>query len=216
MLPKNNAGFFITFEGGDGAGKTTLLEGVFSYLESKSFPVMKTKAPGGTPLGMEIRSLLLEKRAYRVESLSELFLFLADRSEHTQKVLKPALSENKIILCDRFSDSTIAYQAGARHLGESLVRSLCEIATSHLQPHLTFYLDIDPKIGLERARKNRGSHDRIEQETLSFHEKIRSVFLELQAQEPKRMILLDACLSKEQLLKQAVQKIDALLLTPHR
>lgn len=207
MTPKKHKGLFVTFEGGDGAGKTTLMEAVFSHLSAKA-PVLKTRAPGGTPLGQKIRSLILEKQEASLEKLTELFLFLADRSEHVQKVILPALEQEKILLCDRFSDSTIAYQAGARGLPESQVRSLCDLAAYLVKPDLTFYLDIDPSLGLSRALKSRGSHDLIEQETLTFHEKIRSVFLKLAKEEPSRIIVLDATLPKEVLAHQAITRLE--------
>lgn len=204
-------GIFITFEGGDGAGKTTLIQKIFNDLDARGFHVLQTRAPGGTEIGQDIRNLLLHKHDAPLSKRSELLLFLADRAQHVDEFILPHLKNKKIILCDRFNDSTIAYQSGARGFPEPLVRQLCDFACNGLQPHLTLYLDLDPKIGLERAKKAGLAKDRIESEALKFHQKIRSAFKKISKKEPKRFILIDASQTPDEVYNEAKARIDALL-----
>lgn len=200
-------GLFITFEGGEGCGKSTLIKGLERALKQEKWSVTTTFEPGATPLGKEIREFLLSTQTDPAH-LTELFLFLADRTEHIAKVIAPALERGDIVLCDRFCDSTIAYQGFARNLPVDQVRSLCHIATGGLMPDLTFVLDLDPKIGLQRARQI-DSLDRFESEELSFHETIRKSFLQMAEQEPKRFRVLDALQSPEEVLSRALEEIHA-------
>lgn len=204
-------GIFITFEGGDGAGKTTLIQKIFTDLKNLGFDVLQTRAPGGTELGKEIRNLLLHQQDVPLSKRTELLLFLADRAQHVDEWIVPNLKKNKIILCDRFNDSTIAYQGGARGFKEELVRKLCNFSCDGLMPDLTLYLDLDPKIGFERTRKAGLVKDRIESETLKFHQKIRKMFKQIAKKEPKRFIMLDASKTPEEVYTQAKVNIDALL-----
>ena len=206
-------GVFITFEGGEGAGKSTLIERVYKTLSTSKYPVIKTRAPGGSPLGEKIRALLLEKGELSVSTRSELLLFLADRAQHVDEIILPALKKGKIVLCDRFNDSTIAYQGGARGWDKKWVHKLCDFATDDLDPLLTLYLDIDPRIGFKRlknARKGEGK-DRIESEKLFFHQKIRKAFRQIAKEEPKRFRIIDASRSPDEVFHQAMRHIDALL-----
>ena len=184
-------GFFITFEGGEGAGKSTLIESVFARLKEEGRSVVKTREPGGTPLGEEIRHLLLKPSQTPVSPYTELSLFLASRAQHISEVIGPALLAKKIVLCDRFNDSTIAYQGAARGLGLEKVSEFCSFISQGFTPHLTLYLDIDPQIGLQRVKRSR-DQDRIEVETLAFHTKIREAFHLLHRLHPKRLLLIDA------------------------
>ena len=203
------SGIFITFEGGEGAGKSTLMKGVHQRFLDAGKIVLQTRAPGGTPFGEKIRSILLhEEKA--LNKKSELFLFLADRAHHVEEVIKPALLDGKVVLCDRYNDSTVAYQGVARELDSSFVRSLCSFATGNLEPDLTFYLDVDPLVGLERAERASGSKDRMESESLDFHQKIRKAFHAMARQEPSRIRQLDATLSSELILKEATELLHAL------
>jgi dTMP kinase len=206
-------GFFITFEGGEGAGKTTLIEKVAHYLALKGYPLLQTREPGGTKLGEEIRSLLLKVRAEPISPYAELSLFLASRAQHIFELIQPALQAHKIVLCDRFNDSSITYQGAARGLGEQTVAQLCHLAAG-LEPDLTIYLDIDPEIGLHRAQKNR-TQDRIEREAISFHRKIREAYLTLCRQNKKRFYLIDAAQTPEAVYQQTIQRMDALLQACH-
>ncbi|HSX12619.1 MAG TPA: dTMP kinase [Rhabdochlamydiaceae bacterium] len=203
-------GKFITFEGGDGAGKTTLIESVYAALESKGKRVLKTKEPGGSPAGAAIRQLLLHSQT-PLSKRCELFLFLADRAEHVDKVIVPALEKGEIVLCDRFNDSTIAYQAGARGIDEQQVRALCTIACNALEPELTLYLDLDPKIAFERMRNMGKAKDQIEAEDRAFHIKIRAAFHQIAKKEPRRFVLIDASQPPESVFLQAMKRIEAIL-----
>lgn len=192
----------ITFEGGEGAGKTTLIRTLASKLEQEGKKVLCTRAPGSLKIGAKIRDLLLHSSPDEITAKTELFLFLADRASHVEREILPALDAGRIVLCDRFNDSTVAYQGIARGLGKTEVEKLCHFATGGLEPKLTFYLDIDPKLGLERAI-DVGEKDRIEAEDLSFHEKIRQAYLKLASDYPKRIHVLDASADKTQVLTQA-------------
>jgi len=192
----------ITFEGGEGAGKTTLIRRLASKLEEEGRRVLCTRAPGSLKIGVKIRDLLLHSSQDEVTPKTELFLFLADRASHVEKEIRPALDAGKIVLCDRYNDSTVAYQGIARSLGKEEVEKLCDFACSGLKPKLTFYLDIDPEIGLQRAI-DVGEKDRIESEALDFHKKIRSAYLQLAREHPKRIHVLDASKDKDQVFADA-------------
>lgn len=196
---------FITFEGGDGAGKTTLIDRLYDTLTKEGRSVIKTRAPGGTPAGQVIRSLLLNKGEIHLSARCELLLFLADRAEHVEKVIRPALSEKKIVLCDRFDDSTIAYQGVGRGFGIETIESLCSFATGSLKPRLTLYLDLDPALGMKRMSNQQ--KDRIEAEDLFFHQTIREAFLSLAKKDPKRLRVIDASQTKDKVFNDALKLV---------
>ena len=188
-------GCFITLEGIDGSGKSTLAKGLYEALLAQGKDVIFTRAPGGFELGLKIRELILHGH---IESIkTELFLFLADRAEHVQTVIKPALDRGQVVICDRFSDSTIAYQA-SRGLDARYVEQLCDYATSHLVPDLTLLIDIDPKLAFERLEKTRHK-DRIENEGLFLLTKISEAYMELAMRHP-RIKRVEGSLSKSELL----------------
>lgn len=178
---------FITFEGPEGSGKTTQINRLAFYLTKKGFKVIKTREPGGSYIAEKIRKILLDPRNRRLNDKSELFLYLASRSQHIKDVIKPALKSGKIVLCDRFSDSTLAYQGYARGLNRKYVKKLNEFATDGLNPHLTIYLDIDVKTGLKRANSIKGGKDRLEKEKIEFHIKVRKGYLDMAKKEPNRI-----------------------------
>ncbi len=202
---------FITFEGGEGAGKSTLSKKVAAELE-KTHKVLLTREPGGTQLGEEIRNVLLHHRhGMLVGARAELLLFLAARSQHIEEVIIPALKNNTIVLCDRFSASTIAYQGGGRELGVEYVKecdacSTVELAKRDLLPDLTFFVDIDPEVGLSRVASRSDKKDRIEEEQLAFHNRVRETFLLLASKNPK-MVILDGNLSEDALFSEAMNHI---------
>lgn len=211
------SGFFITFEGGEGSGKTTLIDSLSSYFISGNLKIIKVREPGGTILGEKLRDLVLTPTSEKVSPQAELCLYLSSRAQHIYHVIAPALKNNNIVLCDRFNDSTVAYQGYARGLGMKEVRYFCDFICNGLQINLTFYLDIDPKIGLLRAKKNNQNsnakgYDRIESEKISFHQKIREAFLLIAKEEPKRFICLDATLPKEEIFQRAIKIIEERLL----
>lgn len=197
---KGSKGLFITFEGCEGAGKSTLILRVFDALVKRGLDVIKTREPGGSIVGQQIRKLLLESKS--LSPRTEVLLFLADRAEHVHSVIKPALEMDKVILCDRYTDSTLAYQGAARDLD---VTDLCSFAAYDLEPHLTLYLDIDPQLGLSRIQRKK---DRMETEGSHFHHKVREGFLSLAKKHPKRIATLDASLSQEEVFKLAMEVVN--------
>lgn len=168
---------FITLEGGEGCGKSTHAQFIKKYLEKKGEPVLLTREPGGTPIGKVIRTLILENKEIGPDA--ELLLILADRLEHVTKVIQPALAEGKIVISDRFSDSTFAYQVGARGIQKEKVDQLTRILNLGLSPDCTFLFDLDPIEGLKRVKSTRSKMTVFEEEKISFHIKVRQAFLDL-------------------------------------
>ena len=197
---------FITFEGGEGAGKTTLIIQIAKTLSSKGKSVLVTREPGGTELGEAIREMLLHHKS-PISPYAELSLFLASRAQHVSNVIRPALASGKIVLCDRFNDSSIAYQGLARGLGMKETASFCHFI-SQIEPDLTLYLDLDPEEGLRRAKKTR-PQDRIEAEEVSFHKKIREGYLLIHQAHPERVHLLDASQDPQTVFTQAISLIHS-------
>jgi dTMP kinase len=181
-------GLFITFEGTEGAGKSTLIRAVAAQLAragGKRRKVVVTREPGGSPTAERIRSVILEEK---MDPWAELFLYEAARAEHLAQVILPALKKNAIVLCDRFTDSSLAYQAHARGLPWDQVKSMNRVATQGLEPHLTVLLDIDPAAGLKRAKEK----NRFELEGVKFQTKVRQGFLKARREKPSRWLTLDA------------------------
>lgn len=187
------AGQLIVFEGIEGAGKTTQLQRAATWLRSQlTVPVLTSREPGGTLLGQQLRSLLLDVRQQdEIAPRSELLLYAADRAQHVEQYLKPNLAQGAIILCDRYTDSTLAYQGYGRQLDLELIQHLNAIASGGLTPDLTFWLDLDPEIGLQRITQ-RGAPNRLEQEALDFHQRVRAGYMALAQAHPQRIIRLDA------------------------
>jgi dTMP kinase len=183
---------FITIEGIEGGGKTTQVGLLAAALERAKLAVRVTREPGGTNLGEQVRALLLHSGT-DVGRLAELFLILADRAEHVERLIQPALRGGEVVLCDRFADSTLAYQAYGRELPLGAVRSVESMARQGLLPDLTFVLDCPIEIGLARTRRRRGRAvaDRFEGEEASFHERVRQGFLALAREEPQRIRVID-------------------------
>jgi len=183
---------FITIEGIEGGGKTTQVGLLAAALERAKLVVRVTREPGGTKLGEEIRSLLLHS-ATSVGGLAELFLILADRAQHVESLIQPALRAGEVVLCDRFADSTLAYQAYGRELPLEAVRAVESVARQGVLPDLTFVLDCPIEIGLARTRRRRGhtAADRFEGEEASFHERVRQGFLALARDDPRRIRVID-------------------------
>lgn len=214
-------GHFITLEGGEGSGKTTLLHQLAAYLTQKRYEVITTREPGGTHLGETIRDWLLRQNSHpAIGRQAELLLFLAARAQHIEEKILPALQSGKIVLCDRFNDSTVAYQGGARGLGIKYVQKLCELICGPVQPQLTLFLNVTPEIGLARCRHVHkeqaasGELDRIESETLSFHREIQETLQTLAKREPLRIYTVDADKPQKSVLKEAVKAIEELILLP--
>jgi len=181
-------GLFITFEGPEGCGKTTHIHHLAHYLQSRGETPLVTREPGGTVLGEQIRDILLDK-SNRIDNMAEILLFAADRSQHLLEVIQPALQAGQTVLCDRYIDSTTAYQAGGKGLSREVVYSVNQFSGASFVPDLTILLDVDVQTGLQRATQM--SADRFEQETLGFHERVRATYLDIAAQEPERVHLID-------------------------
>jgi dTMP kinase len=191
-------GKFITFEGIEGCGKTTQIKLAGNFLKHQQVPFIMTEEPGGTPLGRKIRKILLNRGTFELSDKAELLLFSAARAQHAQDVIVPALKEGKVVLCDRFSDATIAYQGFGRGFQVDFIQILNEFSSTGIKPALTIVLDLPVKIGLKRAMERisrmEGAmrEDRFEQEHLSFHEKIRKGYLSLAKREPERFRIINA------------------------
>lgn len=204
------SGLFITFEGGEGSGKSTQLERLERHLEARGSRVVTTREPGGTPISEAIRSMLLDPENTSITSTTELLLYEAARAQHVEETIRPALEEGAVVLCDRFYDSTTAYQGAGRGLhGDDLDR-LHRLATRGLVPDLTILIDIPVEEGLRRASARR-KHDRIEQEPLAFHKSVRKGFLALAEREPERVEVIDGMLSVEAIADTIARRVDALL-----
>ena len=187
------SGLFITFEGGEGSGKTTQLKALLIHLRSTGLGAVETRDPGGTPIGKQIRALLLDRDNSRMASAAELLLYEASRAQLVHEVIRPALEAGRIVLCDRFTDSTVAYQGYGRGLDLELIARLNALATGGLRPDLTFLLDLDPAAGLVRATQRVAERqDRMEGEVLAFHQQVRTGYRAIAAAEPERVTVLDA------------------------
>ena len=200
-------GLFITFEGCDGCGKTTQLELLAKYLQGKGYDVIVTREPGAKGLGEKLREILLNYDG-EVSSNCESFLFLADRAQHIDTIVKPAIDAGKIVLCDRHIDSTAAYQGYGRGLDLEQINYLNNIATSGLKPDLTLLFDVDIETSMARVGKNK---DRMENAGIEFQEKVRHGYLELAKKEPKRIKVFDSGKTIEQLHQEVLGTIAPLL-----
>ncbi len=183
-------GNFITFEGGEGGGKSTQAARMAGYLRSKGLDVLETREPGGTPESEALRDLLVQGDPDRWSALSELLLITAARVEHVNRLIEPALAQGRWVICDRFADSTLAYQGIAGELGLELVEQLQELAVGATTPDVTFLLDLRAEAGLQRAEK-RGGAARFEKKGAAFHQTLRDGFLALANENPQRIVLID-------------------------
>ena len=191
-------GKFITFEGADGSGKTTQIETIKEYLEKQGHECLLTREPGGSDLGNKIREILLHYDG-EVDSLAELLLYMADRAQHVKKVIIPALKEGKIVLCDRYTDSSVSYQGYARGLDIERIIELNKIATDGLEPDLTIVFDVETEVAMKRVGDVK---DRLEQEGVGFHKKLRYGYLELAKRFPERIKVVNSNLSITEVFEQ--------------
>lgn len=201
------SGIFITFEGIDGCGKTTQLGLLAALLAANSIPHLVTREPGGTKIGNQIRQILLDNNNYNLASTTELLLYAADRSQHVFEELIPALNNNKIVLCDRYTDSTIAYQSYGRNLPLNLITQLNLIATNGLTPDLTLLFDLEVEQAELRMSSNKSdrSKDRIDNEKKDFHQKVRQAYLSLAKDFPQRFVIIPSFESQEKIFQQVCQ-----------
>lgn len=204
-----STGLFISFEGVEGSGKSTLMDSLAQRLEEIGRSVVRTREPGGTPAGERIRELVLDTRHQGLSEESELFLMLASRAQVVREVIRPALRRGEVVLCDRYGDASTAYQGAGRGLGIERVEELNRMATGELEPSITFLVDLDPAEG--RRRIGGREQDRMEQEALDFHLRVREGYLELARRHPERFVTLDGSLSPGELLLQAWQALHPVL-----
>ncbi|NVK11540.1 MAG: dTMP kinase [Gammaproteobacteria bacterium] len=203
-------GMFITVEGGEGAGKSTNIAAAKAWFESRGYQVTLTREPGGTPLSEQIRSLVLAEHSETVAPITELLLMFASRSQHLAEVIQPALERGDVVICDRFTDATYAYQGYGRGMSKSDIAVLEQLVQGDLRPDLTIVFDIDPKVGMQRAGA-RGSLDRIEKEQYAFFERVRTGYLELAASAPQRYQVIDAEQSIENVELQLTRALSTFL-----
>lgn len=206
-------GIFITFEGGEGAGKTTQIARVAEVLRAKGFEVFTTREPGGNESAEKIRALLLNSEEADWRPLTELFLINAARHEHVAKTILPALNAGKVVLCDRFIDSTLAYQGYAGGLPLSIIEEINTLATEGLQPDVTLFFDVPPSIGLQRSKKRGGESDHFEDKDRVFHEKLYAGFKEMVQNNPKRFTVIDATQPLERVTEQCLAAVAKILIT---
>ncbi|MCM3635910.1 MULTISPECIES: dTMP kinase [Paenibacillus] len=186
-------GYFITLEGNEGAGKSSIVEMAAQYLSSKGLEVITSREPGGIAIAEQIRSVILDKNNTMMDGRTEALLYAAARRQHYIEKISPSLQDGKTIICDRFIDSSLAYQGHARGLGIDEILSINEFAVDGMFPDLTLYLDVDPEIGLQRIRENENREvNRLDLESLSFHHKVREGYLEVVNRFPERIVKINA------------------------
>ena len=203
-------GLFITFEGGEGCGKSTHSKLLLKKLEQQDIPVVLTHEPGGTALGNQLRNLLKKRRGSPISPQAELFLLAASRAQLVAEVIRPALEEGKVVICDRFTNSTVVYQGYGRGLDFTAIKMVNNMATRHLSPDLIILLDIPPEKGLARKRSLK---DRFELEALAFHKRVREGYLKMAGAEPGRWLVIDASLPKTKVAEIIWSEVSALLPT---
>lgn len=199
---------FITLEGPEGSGKTTAVEAAVKALEEKGYQIVRTREPGGTPISEQIREVILDKRNTSMDPRTEALLYAASRRQHLVEKVWPALKEGKIVICDRYLDSSLAYQGGARGLGVDNVLNVNLFATENTFPDLTLLFDIKPEEGLKRIAANASREvNRLDLEKLEFHNKVRETFLSLAKRYPERFVIIDASKSREEVAKATLEAI---------
>jgi len=201
-------GLFITFEGGEGCGKSTQSRLLLKKLEQQNIPMVLTHEPGGTALGNELRKTLKRKRDSSISPQAELFLLAASRAQLVAELIRPALEEGKVVLCDRFTHSTMVYQGYGRGLDFTAIKMVNNMATRNLNPDLIILLDISPEQGLARKRSLK---DRFELEDLSFHRRVREGYVKMAAAEPDHWLVIDASLPKGKIAEIIWDKVSRLL-----
>nr|WP_269440213.1 dTMP kinase [Arthrobacter sp. zg-Y769] len=202
---------FIAMEGGDGAGKSTQAQRLAAALQEAGRTVLRTREPGGTPVGEQLRALVLEHGNGEIDARTEALIFAASRAAHVQQVIEPALAAGTVVVCDRYVDSSIAYQGAGRQLGTEPVRILNTWATGGLEPDLTVLLDVDPARGRDRRTAGQAVEDRLESEPDAFHLQIRLAFLEAAQAAPGRYLVLDAGRPVDELAETILRRVEKLL-----
>ncbi|MDO4679945.1 MAG: dTMP kinase [Aerococcus sp.] len=204
-------GYFITVEGPDGAGKTTLLNHLIPHLSDQlSRPLITTREPGGVPIAEEIRQMILDKTHTTLDARTEALLYAASRRQHLVEKVLPALNRGEVVLCDRFVDSSVAYQGYGRQLGSEAILSINQFATEGLEPDATIYCDLSAEIGLERIRKHReeAEQNRLDQEDIAFHRAVVSGYADLKQTAGDRFLIVDASMSEEAMKQSALSQLQ--------
>ncbi|MBY0095501.1 dTMP kinase [Mesobacillus maritimus] len=206
-------GLFVSFEGPEGAGKTTIIDMLIEDLKKEGFQAISTREPGGIEIAEQIREVILNKNNTAMDARTEALLYAAARRQHLVEKVKPALEAGNVLLCDRFIDSSLAYQGFARGLGIDEVLSINQFAIEDMMPRVTFYFDLDPKIGLERIHKNDGREvNRLDLEKIEFHQKVREGYLIVADRYPERIVKIDASRPLQQVFDEAKGKLKQILI----
>ncbi|MFC5648868.1 dTMP kinase [Paenibacillus solisilvae] len=202
-------GWFFTIEGGEGAGKTTLIEQLAQYLTAQGYHVLTTREPGGIPIAEQIRGVVLDNRNTMMDARTEALLYAAARRQHLAEKVLPAIAQGKLVICDRFVDSSLAYQGYARGLGMEEVKSINDFAIDGMMPDLTLWMDVSPEVGLSRIHQGEGREiNRLDLEGISFHKRVREGYIEILQREPERMIRIDAEKEPDVVLNDAISIIN--------
>ena len=203
-------GLFITIEGPDGSGKSTQIENIKKFFEDKNIEIVFTREPGGTAIGERIREIILDNSFKEMDPMTEAMLYAASRAQHVAQKIRPALEAGKVVVCDRFVDSSLAYQGYGRELGEA-VEIINSYAVKECMPDVTFLMKLDPNVGKHRIQENRGSQDRLEHEKLAFHRKVYEGYLELEKKYPERIIGIDASLGIDEIRDVIYSKLEEII-----
>lgn len=206
-------GYFISLEGPDGAGKSTVLEEALKEISPQlKTQYLVTREPGGSQIAEKIRQIILDPANVKMDDRTEALLYAAARSQHVEEIVKPALEAGKVVFSDRFVDSSLAYQGQGRDLGIAAVKQINDFATGGLEPDLTLFFDLDPKIGLTRIKKLRpDQEDRLEQEKLAFHQKVYAGYQKIASLYPERIVTIDASQSFKQVVQEVITVIKSRL-----
>lgn len=203
-------GLFITTEGTDGSGKTTQIKLIESYLKEKGFEVVVTREPGGTTIGEKIRSIILDTENSNMSYITEMMLYASARAQLVNELIKPSLADGKVVICDRFIDSSFVYQGFGRNIDIELIERVNNIALDGVRPDVTLFFDIDPEIALKRRIQSTGA-DRIEQEAMDFHKKVYNGYKKLASMYPDRIKAIDSNRSIQEIFVDAKEQIDRML-----
>lgn len=210
IMKENTAGLFVTIEGNDGAGKTTAAKGLEQSLQAAGIPVILTREPGGSSIAEQIREVLLDPQNTDMDPMTEAILYAAARRQHLSDIVLPALKAGKVVLCDRYIDSSLAYQGEGRNLGMDQVAALNEIATEGLWPDVTLFLEVSPETARERILA-RGDLNRLDAESEEFHARVRRGFEKAIARDPDRFVRVDASGTPEQVAEACLQALSPYL-----
>jgi len=205
-------GYFFSVEGNEGAGKSSIVRLITQYLSSKSIEIIASREPGGIEIAEQIREVILDKKNTKMDGRTEALLYAAARRQHFVEKIMPTLNEGKSIICDRFIDSSLAYQGFARGLGIDEVLTINKFAIENIFPDLTLFLDVDPKLGLERIMQNENREiNRLDLESMGFHEKVREGYLELKKRFPDRIVWINANMSLDNVFENVIEVLDLFL-----